>query len=99
LVGQHVVDRPLEDRVAELPRDVDELVEHVARQSLESAVDTGHASGGVLGPGAPPENRGLRELTDVTAQVLEQANVDVQVPDSSQTWRALSFANSRGGSG
>src|SRR5207249_8707909 len=59
LIGEDELDGALEDRVADLPRDVDELVEDVAREPLEPAVDAGHARGGVLGAGAAPEDRGL----------------------------------------
>src|SRR5205823_11171762 len=77
--GEHEVHGAVEDRVADLPRDVDELVEHVAGQALEAAVDAGHAGRRVLGAGAAPEDGGLGELADVAVQMLEQADVDVDV--------------------
>src|SRR5882724_9152607 len=79
LVGQHVVHRLLDDRIADLLRDVDELVEDVARQALEATVDAGHAGGGVFRARAAPEDGGLRELAHPAAQVLEQAEVGLDV--------------------
>src|SRR5207244_1120086 len=56
LVGQHVVDRALDDGVAQPDRDADELGEDVAGQPLEPAVDAGHASSRVLRARAAPED-------------------------------------------
>src|SRR5439155_72100 len=39
LVGEDELDGALENRVTDLPRDVDQLVEDVAREPLEPAVD------------------------------------------------------------
>ena len=79
LVGQHEVHGALEDGIAHLLADVDELVEDVAGQALEAPVDAGHPRGGVLGAGAAPEDRRLRVLADVAAQVLQEADVDLDV--------------------
>src|SRR5437867_1285212 len=79
LVGQHEIDRALDDGIADLARDVDQLVEDVAGQALEATIDAGHTSGRVFSAGAPPEDGGLGELADVTAQVLEQSQVDLDV--------------------
>src|SRR5262245_25359337 len=40
LVGQHVVHGLLDDRIADLARDMDELIEDVAGQTLEAPVDS-----------------------------------------------------------
>src|SRR6266511_2058177 len=80
LVGEDEVHGALEERVADLPRDVDELVEDIAGQPLEPAVDTRHAGRRVLSTGAAPEDGGLGELADIAAQMFEQADVDVHVP-------------------
>src|SRR5207237_2586141 len=57
----------------------DELVEDVAREALEPAVDAGHARGGILGARAAPEDRRLRELADVAAEVIEKPEIDLDV--------------------
>src|SRR5262249_55310623 len=79
LVGQHEIDGALDDGITDLARDVNQLVEDVAGQAFEATIDAGHAGRRVFGTGAPPEDRGLRELAHVTAQVLEQAQVDLDV--------------------
>src|SRR5262249_21275139 len=79
LVGQDEIDGTLEDRVADLPRDVHELVKDVARQPFEAAVDARDARRRVLGAGAAPEDGRLRELPGVPLEVLEQPQVDLDV--------------------
>src|SRR5439155_5586222 len=79
LVRQHVVHRLLDDRVADLLRDVDELVEHVAGEALEAAVDAGHACRRVFRAGAAPEDGGLGELAHAPAEMLEQIEVRLDV--------------------
>ena len=80
LVGEDELDRALEDRIADLPGDVHQLVEDVAREPFEAPVDAGHARGRVLGARAAPEDRRLRELACVAAEVLEEAEIDLHVP-------------------
>ncbi len=79
LVGEDEVDRALEDRVADLPGDVDELVEDVAREPLEPPVDTGDSRRGILGAGASPEDRRLRKLAGIATEVIEQSQIDLDV--------------------
>jgi hypothetical protein len=79
LVGEDEVDRALQDRIADLPGDVHELVEDVAREPLEAAVDSGDARRRVFGARAAPEDRRLGKLTGVTAEVLEQPQIDLDV--------------------
>src|SRR5262249_47877361 len=90
LVSKHIVDRLLDDRVADLLRDVNQLIEDVAREPFEAPIDAGEpwgagvdagaARGGVCGAGAPPQDRRFGELADATAEVLEQAEVGLDVP-------------------
>src|SRR5258706_12600870 len=79
LVGEHEIHGALDDGIAELPRDVHELVEHVARKAFEAAVDTRHPGGGVLGARAAPQNGRLGELAHVAPEVIEQTQIDLDV--------------------
>jgi hypothetical protein len=80
LVGQDEVHGALEDRIADPAGDVHKLVEDVARQSLEAAVDSRDTCRRVLGAGAAPQDGRLRELTGVPVEVLEQSQIDLDVP-------------------
>src|SRR5207253_8907866 len=79
LVGEDEVQRALQYGIADLIADVDELVEDVARETLETPVDAGHAGGGVFRAGATPEDGRLGKLADIAVQVLEQTDVDLDV--------------------
>src|SRR4029453_8492331 len=79
LVGEPEVPRPLQDGIAHLPGDVDELVEDVAGQALEAAVHARHPGGRVLRAGAAPEDGRLRELAHIAVEVLEEPEIDLQM--------------------
>src|SRR5262249_36065708 len=79
LVGEHEVHRALHDRIADLPGDVDELIEHVAGQPFQPTAHAGLLRGGVLGAGASPQDGRLGKFSDVAPEVLEQAQVDLDV--------------------
>src|SRR5688572_29569877 len=79
LIREHVVHGALDDGIADLGRDVDELVEDIARQALEAPVHTRHARGSILRACAPPENGGLGKLAEAAPEVLEQTQVRFHV--------------------
>src|SRR5208337_4696491 len=56
LVGEHVVYRSLDNRIAHLLRDANQLLEDVARQSLEAAIDPRYARGRILRLCARPQH-------------------------------------------
>src|SRR4029450_4176550 len=79
VVGEHEIDRALEDGMTQLLADVDELIEDVTGQPLKAAVDAGHPRRRVLRAGAAPENGRLGKLPDIASQVLDEADVDLDV--------------------
>src|SRR5216684_4736704 len=85
LVGQHVVDGAFDNRVTHPLREPDDLLEDVAGESFETAVDTGDTCGGVVGLGAGPQHFAFRKFAEVRADVFEQLREDFEmarlVPD------------------
>src|SRR5260370_16547345 len=78
-VCQHVIDRTFDTWITHLLREPDQLLEAVAREALESAVDSRHPPGRIFGLRARPEHFALGKFAVVRADVFEQLQVDFRV--------------------
>ena len=78
-VRQHVIDRAFDHLVAVFLRDPDQLLEDVARQSFETAVDSGDPRRGILGLGAAPQHLGFDVVARLGAHIFEQELEDFGV--------------------
>ena len=79
LIGEDVVDGALDNRIAHLLRQPDELLEDIAREALEPAIDARDAARGVINLRARPQDFGLGKFAEIRPDVLQQLHVDFGV--------------------